>query len=689
MTSKDPGGACLVARAMPTLPKETINADSLADQLTKLAVGEPTPDELKKKQTAAPSRATKFDRISPSDFVALQSIRSSALARKTNTTSKFGRAGSALFGELLSKGEKDNKDDETESSENVDTKEVKKVDNEKEIKTEESDEKTEKKEKKEEEKEDDDSSTEELLSRGPVRGNRSTAVAHHPYMAQTAYGVAPHSAFNGYTNGYSGYAAGYECGAQWVGSPEMVNAGYVSNSSTPDTVFTPHSDSSGYASSVEQPQRYSPFADHNMTNDDLNRLLNVNELPEALSDFILKYSRRYSASSTDLNADLSNIRSPSSRKSSTSDSAGASPKHHQRPLSTDSGCDSPMSAGSAPQRSPAGPRGGQSGPATPADHHRHQSQTSALFKAIVPKKTPGGGMDGMRTAKERLRALINQHDMDEAWAWTCKCTQYCPGALYYRDPDGDSLLHIVVWHKDLAKTYALVEQMLKTEFPPCQKPFDLPNRLHETPLFLAVEKRCEEVVSYLLEAGAVVNQQTRRPEMDAALHYASARGMTEIVQALCAHPTTDLNMPNGMGLTPLLCAVKNHGVIEEESQCLVNNKPTIRALLKAGADAAIADATNGKTVIHYAVDRMDPELVEIFKANLDEAAMTELTNMADFNRETPVQSVQRNSGGSAHRLEAEEDLRTKMFLTLLTCGATVQPDDGRSGGVDGGSHFLH
>lgn len=100
-------------------------------------------------------------------------------------------------------------------------------------------------------------------------------------MAQTAqYGVAPQSTFNGYSNAYSGYAAGYECGTHWVNSPEMVNAGYISNSSTPDTVFTPQSsDSSGYASSVDQPQRYSPFADHNMTNDDLNRLLNVSFLP--------------------------------------------------------------------------------------------------------------------------------------------------------------------------------------------------------------------------------------------------------------------------------------------------------------------------------------------------------------------------------------------------------------------------
>jgi len=42
--------------------------------------------------------------------------------------------------------------------------------------------------------------------------------------------------------------------------------------------------------------------------------------------------------------------------------------------------------------------------------------------------------------------------------------------------------------------------------------------------------------------------------------------MVDIVQTLCSYSTTNLNMLNGMGLTPLLCAVKNHGVLEEESQ---------------------------------------------------------------------------------------------------------------------------
>ncbi len=62
-----------------------------------------------------------------------------------------------------------------------------------------------------------------------------------------------------------------------------------------------------------------------------------------------------------------------------------------------------------------------------------------------------------------------------------------------------------------------------------------------------MEKRAEEVVSYLLECGANPNYQTRRAEMDASIHYAAARGMSEIVQALLICPTTDKNLRNGLG----------------------------------------------------------------------------------------------------------------------------------------------
>lgn len=56
---------------------------------------------------------------------------------------------------------------------------------------------------------------------------------------------------------------------------------------------------------------------------------------------------------------------------------------------------------------------------------------------------------------------------------------------------------------------------------------------------------------------------------------------------MCTYPHTDLNKVNGMGLTPLLCAVKNHGVFNEEKQIIIDNQFCIQLLLKFGADPEI------------------------------------------------------------------------------------------------------
>uniref|UniRef100_A0A9J2Q0L7 ANK_REP_REGION domain-containing protein n=1 Tax=Ascaris lumbricoides TaxID=6252 RepID=A0A9J2Q0L7_ASCLU len=647
-----PNGTCLVARAMPcTLPPSDAGI-CIADKLNTMSVNDkPTEtNSIKKKNKRL------VDDISPADFVTLQTLRSSALARKTNTTSKNNRGGAVLFSDLINN--RDRKKDDGKSTNQFSDKDMKKKESvsEGEIGNKKAHEILNEEEKKDgnkiekakcQEKNDaEDEQSDELLSRGPVRSSR-TPLAHHPYT-KNGYGAAPHSVVDDYS-AYSGYGSGYECGSNsWADSPEMV--GYISNSSTPDTIQS----DLGYQSPSPQLRR-SPFIDHNMNSAELNRLLDATELPDALSDFILKYSRRYSASSPGVRTD--NCKTDNySRKSSISESLDDSPKH--RPLSADSGCDSPMSGRSAPRNSPAAPRGTNSGPPTP---DQFQSQTGVLFNQTMPRKADGSN----RTAKERLRSLINDSDMSEAWAWTCKCVQYFPGALCYQDPDRDSLLHIVTLHMDLAKIYALVEQMLKTDFPPSQKPFDMPNRFHETPLFLAVEKRRVEVVAYLLEAGAYPNNQTQRPERDAPLHYAAARGMTEIVETLCANPATDINLVNGLGLTPLLCAVKNHGVIEEESQSFIDNRPTIKALLKSGADPLIPDATNGKTVIHYAVDRMDPDLIEVFRSNINDETMSILVNKSDLCREVPLESLQSTNA------QENPQLCSNLFISLLTCGANV------------------
>jgi hypothetical protein len=96
----------LVARAAPcAIPtpvepkieltkKDEKETDSLVNNFTKLSVNSTT---VKKPIKVA----------DPADFVTLQSLRSSALARKTNTTSKFGRDGANLFADLLATDEEE------------------------------------------------------------------------------------------------------------------------------------------------------------------------------------------------------------------------------------------------------------------------------------------------------------------------------------------------------------------------------------------------------------------------------------------------------------------------------------------------------------------------------------------------------------------------------------------------------
>lgn len=178
--------------------------------------------------------------------------------------------------------------------------------------------------------------------------------------------------------------------------------------------------------------------------------------------------------------------------------------------------------------------------------------------------------------------------------------QHAPQGLSFQDEDKNTLLHIVTAHLDIGKIYSIVEHLLKTDYPKTQKPFDQPNKNHESPLFLAVMRRSPEVVAYLLEIGANPNNQTLNGDRDFCLHYAAARGMNKItevfwlilltnnnIQLLCAEPATNLNAVNGRGQTPLLTAIRNHGAIDEATQGVIDNQQVIITLLKAGADAQI------------------------------------------------------------------------------------------------------
>ncbi|KAI6240935.1 Nuclear factor NF-kappa-B subunit [Aphelenchoides fujianensis] len=119
-SANEPGtGSCLVARAMPC----TVSPAPIRDLDAIIAKSEPSKEGKSKAAESADALAESLRKLSmnsnsssltmlsgskkspkaadPADFVTLQSLRSSALARKTNTTSKFGRDGAALFADLL------------------------------------------------------------------------------------------------------------------------------------------------------------------------------------------------------------------------------------------------------------------------------------------------------------------------------------------------------------------------------------------------------------------------------------------------------------------------------------------------------------------------------------------------------------------------------------------------------------
>uniref|UniRef100_A0A915KUS4 ANK_REP_REGION domain-containing protein n=1 Tax=Romanomermis culicivorax TaxID=13658 RepID=A0A915KUS4_ROMCU len=337
------------------------------------------------------------------------------------------------------------------------------------------------------------------------------------------------------------------------------------------------------------------------------------ELPEPLTDFILNYSWKDTKS---------NINDDKQKQ------AAAACKTQSPPTSRSS----PFSSVSLPGDSPAAPQPTR----TLTSSNSKINEVADTGKATQQQQQLFSENGGRKSARQKFRESIKNDEFNRAWIWALRCSQSSPGALFYRDADGDSFLHIVVWQKDMAKIYALTE-LMKSNDAHQTKPFDLKNKLNETPLFLAVEKRLKDVVAYGLENCANPNIQAFNRDQDTPLHYAAARSMVAIVQLLCECPLVNVNMMNGAGLTPLLCAVKSHRNKEEENQSLIDNKSIAGTLLKYGTDPKIYDAKTGKNILHYAVECMDPQMIRIFRDHMDKEILHALVNQRCYASQTPFE----------------------------------------------------
>ncbi|KAF8355835.1 nfki-1, partial [Pristionchus pacificus] len=567
---------CLVAREVPAKEVESPSddiANILSDKISALDINH---EEKKEKKKEAASKTV----MQPANFMAMQSLRSSALARKTNTSQKFGKGSQSLMADLLNEEKKEEKKEDVNP---------KKEDEKKEEGEEKSDKKEEKDKKEKKGGDEEDEEEDVLISRGPVRAARQTVAPHHPYGGVSGsryanYGSTPTTDIGDYTS-YSAFGQGYECGTttwQNLGdSPDM--AGYISSSSTPDTVQSSSAES-GYSScspmTFSSPS-YSP-ADATVyqgATTNVQRILTDNDgdMPDNVSEFILAYSTMLETESKENMI-------------------------YCRPPSTDSSCvDSPMSAGSAPHFSPGQPQSGNTGRISPA--------------SVIPISTD-------RPARQRLRVHIGQDNTEQAMLWMCKCVQGCNVAsrtsmlvekkegetiLFWQDKDKDTFLHICLLNLDVAKAYAIIEQQLKqerkhAEFPP----WDLRNRFDESPLFIAVQNRQTLFVDYLLELNADPNVQSNRNQRETALMHAATRGMNDIVKTLVRDPRTKKEMENEDRMSALHLAVWNNGIFDEATQSIVDNLEVVKTLLEAGSDCSKVLPIN-QSISHFSQILIDKE----------------------------------------------------------------------------------
>ncbi|CDW55728.1 Ank 2 domain containing protein [Trichuris trichiura] len=375
-----------------------------------------------------------------------------------------------------------------------------------------------------------------------------------------------------------------------------------------------------------------------------------NELPDGLCDFILKYSRKYQSQSLGVGKEsfppqvvneckaFAEHSSPLSAKSF-GDSSPAAPVNTQ----TANVCTSVVSSADEQkvEQSPIGHH--------QRDQHDPKSKTSAGDKLACSKDSAS------TNARQLLRESIDGKSLENAWAWAIKCELTQPGLLYETDHDGDSMLHIAVWQKNRAYIYALTEVMLKTRSKSRPKPFDLLNKWNESPFYFAVVKKLTDIVRYFMEYGAKANVKSKNMGNDSLLHYAASNGLTAIAEILCSNSDIDLNIRNDSGMTPLHLAVKNHGVADEQTQAAPNNISVVKFLLNSNADpfcqvgngqlslqiiqTALKDS-KGKTVIHYCVEKMDVDLLELIFENLNKEVIRKLLSTKTLDGLSPLEQLE-------------------------------------------------
>lgn len=118
-------------------------------------------------------------------------------------------------------------------------------------------------------------------------------------------------------------------------------------------------------------------------------------------------------------------------------------------------------------------------------------------------------------------------------------------------------------------------------------------------LYLAAQNGDIQSARALLNKGVNVNVMSRTASYP--INAAAVENDLAMIELLIANGA-DLNVQNGQGDTPLICATKYGGGIEK----------TVKLIVDAGADVSITD-NDGKTALDYAIEKKQTAATKLIK----------------------------------------------------------------------------
>lgn len=201
------------------------------------------------------------------------------------------------------------------------------------------------------------------------------------------------------------------------------------------------------------------------------------------------------------------------------------------------------------------------------------------------------------------------------------------------DSDGNNYLHAAVCVTDVNMVKALLERIKRI------KKIEIINdcnSLNQTPLYLAVCYNKPAVVCELVRNGA--NPNIPGEKRRSALHCAATQGkeFNLTLKQLFESKKIDPNIKNCDGLTPLLCAIMEHGKIvsRNNKNVMIDNCVNVSLLLKNGADPEVYDGRNGMTPLMHAIERKDINLIEAIVKHVDPAKFQKMLSATTFSERT-------------------------------------------------------